>query len=222
VDAIANDSLAAELVYDALGFSSRSIDGLFDLASCTLDLPQYNGSLPQSLLLPLDFMASLPEDERLAYDRFVRTIENSLGIKAEPLTLSDIWAHKPPPEADGLGMHEYMEKVGTSGTCARSLLADRLQAPLLVFCFGLYRQYDTFRQDYRDAFDHPPFVEPMIRSQWKIGKNLSESDYRGYKTRLEVFRRWFDHSVMSLRSADTMVLLPTHRDLPKDRDTPHR
>lgn len=69
-----------------------------------------NVAFPKRIIYPLDF-ASIFEETQGLTDKFVATLEEFLGIQADKISLSDIWDSKPPSEADGQSLEEYMRQV---------------------------------------------------------------------------------------------------------------
>ncbi|KAI9149586.1 Scytalone dehydratase-like protein Arp1 [Paramyrothecium foliicola] len=95
----------------AIAKDSRNVLDLFDMADATLDLAKYEGSLPRNLIFPSDFFANSSQAELELQKQFVTTLENFLGIKSEPQSLTELWLQKPPIEAAGQGMQEFLDKA---------------------------------------------------------------------------------------------------------------
>ncbi|KAG6019521.1 hypothetical protein E4U40_006962 [Claviceps sp. LM458 group G5] len=123
---------------------------------------------------------------------FLRAVEAFLGVQAKQVSLERLWRSKPPVEAKGRSLQNYMRK-----------------APFFSFCYEFYHQYDVFRREYWTAFGRQPAVEPTVAHQWNVGKNVSEGEYEDYQERIAVFRSWFSKNVMPLDEAgDAVLLLP--------------
>lgn len=69
-----------------------------------------NVAFPKRIIYPLDF-ASVFEGNQALTDKFVATLEHFLGVQADKISLSEIWNSKPPVEANGQGLEEYMRQV---------------------------------------------------------------------------------------------------------------
>jgi hypothetical protein len=104
--------------YAAAGFSSRSLKDLVKIVQAASNMTADNVAFPKRIIYPLDF-ASIFEESQALTDKFVATLENFLGIQADKISLSDIWDSKPPSEANGQSLEEYMRQVNI---CARHLL----------------------------------------------------------------------------------------------------
>lgn len=101
--------------FDVPGNFARDLDKLASFAT-----KWYGDRLPKKstkhllsrIVLPIDL---LPEDDtpqqRVFLD-FLKDFETHMGITADRISVSALWAENPPKEADGQGMHEYLEKVG--------------------------------------------------------------------------------------------------------------
>lgn len=99
--------------FDAVGFSSRLIDGLKGFAKIALNNTG-TATLPTKVLYPTDFDPDWSEEQKALHDQFIAAIENKLAIKTEFVTLKDVWAKDPPAEASDEGMQEYMKDVSLS------------------------------------------------------------------------------------------------------------
>lgn len=94
----------------AAGFSSRSLRDLLKVVQTTLNMTNENVVFPKRIIYPLD-LASIFEETQTLTDKFVATLERFLGIQADKVSLSDIWDSKPPSEANGQSLEEYMRQV---------------------------------------------------------------------------------------------------------------
>jgi hypothetical protein len=61
------------------------------------------------------------------HEEFLAAVEAFLGVKARRVSLTEVWASKPPPEAKGQGLQEYMEDV--SALCSRDLYFGQADYP---------------------------------------------------------------------------------------------
>lgn len=108
--------------YAAAGFSSRSLGDLLKLVQATSNTAGDNVAFPKRIIYPLDF-ASISEGNQSLIDKFVAALEHFLGIQADKISLSDIWDSKPPVEADGQSLEQYMRLV-SAYSCRASLLRE--------------------------------------------------------------------------------------------------
>ncbi len=64
------------------------------------------------------------EPQQKMQEEFLHALENSLGIKHTPISLSKVWGSTAPKVAEGKSLTEYMEKVSdprlTDGNCAKA------------------------------------------------------------------------------------------------------
>ncbi|KAL7785266.1 amidase signature domain-containing protein [Trichoderma ceciliae] len=177
--------------YAAIGLLSRSIHDLLRIAQVTSNATDVNVKFPKRIVYPLDF-ASISKDHHALDDKFVATLEHLLGVRADKVLLSEIWDAKPPSQANGQSLEEYMK-----------------QAPFSSFCSDFYHGYEDFRNSYKNKFGREPYVEATPRFRWAIGESESKEDYKDHRERIKVFQRWFDDHVMSTHEdSDSIMILP--------------
>lgn len=97
--------------YDNLRLSSRSIDGLMQMASASIGKDSFPTKLQNHLIYLLDFEEGMPEDEKALLLRFIAALENSLGVKTEMVTIENRWRENPPKGSNGDSIWTYMGKV---------------------------------------------------------------------------------------------------------------
>ncbi|KAK6452929.1 hypothetical protein FP744_10009180 [Trichoderma asperellum] len=177
--------------YAAAGFSSRSLKNLLKVVQAASNMADDNVAFPKRIIYPSD-LASIFEENQALTDKLVATLEHFLGIQAEKVSLSDIWDSKPPSEADGQSLEEYMR-----------------QAPFSSFCADFYHQYEDFRRSYKEKLGRAPYVEATPRFRWGVGENESADDDKSHRERIEVFKTWFAENAMStVRGSDSIMILP--------------
>lgn len=96
--------------YAAAGFSSRSLKDLLKVVQVASNNTDDKVAFPKRIIYPSDF-APIFEGNQALTDKFVATLESFLGIQADMVSLSEIWDSKPPSEADGQSLEEYMRQV---------------------------------------------------------------------------------------------------------------
>lgn len=84
-----------------------------------------NLAFPKRIIYPLD-LASIFEEIQILTDKFVATLEHFLGIQADKVSLSEIWDSKPPSEADGQSLEEYMKQVSVFVPASPTILVSAL------------------------------------------------------------------------------------------------
>lgn len=99
----------SELFHDAVAVVHKS------LASPAI-------SFPKTITYLTDF-SSADEEKNDKYEQFLASVEAFLGVKSTRLSLTHTWASKPPAEAKGQGLQEYMRDVSRS----QSSLADAVR-----------------------------------------------------------------------------------------------
>ncbi|KAK1244205.1 hypothetical protein MKX08_002343 [Trichoderma sp. CBMAI-0020] len=199
--------------YSAAGFSSRSLKDLLKVVQAASNMTNENVTFPKRIIYPLD-LASIFEEGQTLTDKFVATLERFLGIQADRISLSQIWNSRPPVEAHGQSLDEYMR-----------------QAPFSSFCADFYHQYEDFRRIYKEKLGHAPYVEATPRFRWNVGENEAAEDGNSHRERIGVFKTWFGDNVMpTLQDSDSIMILPFgphptvhyRDDLPQCCRTPRR
>ncbi|KFA46974.1 hypothetical protein S40293_09794 [Stachybotrys chartarum IBT 40293] len=191
--------------YHGLSITDRYIVTLYDAVSAIHGLADHPSTLlPTRIIYLLDLLATGPNEQQALNNAFVSSLENYLGIKAEPLSMANTWTEQPPLEANGADMQEY---IG--------------DASFRLLCYESYHHFGQFRQEYGNEFHRQPFVEPTVRYRWEIGKLLSHGDADELRGRLDIFRKWFNQTIMPIDSyatSATIMVLPWHMGEPKYRD----
>lgn len=83
---------------------------LLRIAEVTLNTSNVNMSFPKRIIHALDFASTSEEDQALD-GKFVAALEHFLGVKADKIRLSDAWDAKPPKEAGGQSLQDYLIEV---------------------------------------------------------------------------------------------------------------
>lgn len=106
--------------------------------------------LPCEVVYSLDHMNLIDNLEQMELVKeFVADLEASFGTKQHKVSFDQLWAENPPKAANGLGLQEYMKDVSRDS-----------------FFYEDHHKFDTFRQQYHDAFGKTPYVSPPVRWQW--------------------------------------------------------
>lgn len=96
--------------FDTVGLLSRSLRDLHTWAHSSLPLVKSDPVLPRTLVCPKELLPVEGEKTQMFYAA-VKVLEDALGVQKTDVCLSDTWDRTPPPEAQGEGMHSYLEKV---------------------------------------------------------------------------------------------------------------
>ncbi|KAL9589174.1 MAG: hypothetical protein Q9203_002024 [Teloschistes exilis] len=130
--------------FDVPGIFARDLNKLASFAT-----KWYGDRLPKKstkhlmsrIVLPIDLLpADDTSQQRVVLD-FLKDFETHMGIPANRISVSALWAENPPKEADGQGMHEYLEKVGRD-----------------IFLYANYHSAAAFRDKYLQVHGRQPFV----------------------------------------------------------------
>ncbi|KHN94039.1 Amidase signature domain protein [Metarhizium album ARSEF 1941] len=149
-------------------------------------------SFPKVIIYVTD-LSHAHQNASIKHEPFREAVEAFLGVKSTRLSLTRTWASKPPVEANGQGLDEYMK-----------------DAPFLSFCYDFYHDFDKFRSDYKARFGKDAATEATVTYRWDWGSNVTKQAYDEYQTRLDVFRRWFGTTIMSMDSGGDAVLVASY------------
>ncbi|OAA57192.1 Amidase signature domain protein [Cordyceps fumosorosea ARSEF 2679] len=158
------------------GLSGRSLEDLVHLIAPSLKLNR-QATQPRRIIYPTDFAQWLSAKQRALMDEFLVAWEKTLGVKAERMSLADVWAKSLPNGADNQTLHDYLGN-----------------AAYYAFCYDFYHNYDDFRSAFKAKFGQAPYTEPNVAEQWSVG---AKTDGRAAKKKLEVFTTWFSSNVAS-------------------------
>lgn len=110
--------------YDSMGIFGTDLSEVFHDAVAVVhkSLASPAISFPKTITYLTDF-SNVEEEKNDKYEQFLAAVEAFLGVKSTRLSLTQTWASKPPAEAKGQGLQEYMKDVSLS----QSSLADDLR-----------------------------------------------------------------------------------------------
>lgn len=114
--------------FSSLTLSARLLDQLLDITQAVSG-PEDPDQVPIDKLIRLvDLEASLSKEEKTLYEDFVQATENYLGIKSQPLNLTQLWEKKSPPTSQGRSLPESVNKVGYVPALKEALLTHNRRA----------------------------------------------------------------------------------------------
>ncbi|OAQ65358.1 amidase [Pochonia chlamydosporia 170] len=184
---------------DSIGIFGTDLSGLFHDAVAIVhkSLASPPISYPKRIVYATD-LSDPNEPHKNEQGQFLAAVEAFLGVKSKSISLTKTWASKPPPEAKGQSLQNYIK-----------------DAPFLSFCYEFYHQYDTFRGDYHTKFGREPTTEPTVKYRWDLGQKVTKQEYDEYQARLRVFQKWFDNAIMPTNEkGDTIIVAPYPSNAP--------
>lgn len=120
----------------------RSIGSLWKVASLVFDLEPHE-NFPNRILYPTDFFPHDDTPQQAMVDEFVKILEDFLEVKRTPIKIAEEWRKRPPKEAHGMLLDQFLDKS--------------VFKPL---CHDYYAEYSTFREDYQAGFGKKPYAGP--------------------------------------------------------------
>ncbi|KAE9364327.1 amidase signature enzyme [Stipitochalara longipes BDJ] len=160
---------------------------------------------PKSILYPTDWLPRPDKTQQRMTDQFLELLEISLGIKHTKISVSELWKSKPPLEAQGKSIEDYL-----------------VMSWYYPMYYDAYHNMDQFRADYHEKFGKDPYISPAQRDRWTKGQETTPEQREQAFQELKVFRRWIDENVFPREvgfSSGVIMLLPLGRAGPNYRDT---
>ncbi|KAI1366286.1 putative amidase [Xylaria arbuscula] len=189
--------------FDTVGTLHRSLRDAKHLIASTLDVPN-SFNFPKRLLYPLDFFPQENTEQQAMTEAFIAIVEDYLGVKRTPISITDTWASNPPQEAGSKTLQEYLE-----------------MSAVWPMYYDTYHTFDDFREEYLKKFGKPPFVGPYMRKRWSIAVPFTKEDRAQGVAEMRIFRTWFEKNIMGQDNAtvtDAIMIMPFGAAAPKYRD----
>ncbi|KAI1121395.1 putative amidase [Nemania abortiva] len=189
---------------DTIGLLARSIDSMQTLVDRSISDVM---KLPKEILYPTDFFPMANSEQQELVERFVSDLESYLGVPVTRMSIADRWEKRPPVEAAGKTIQEFIEK------CAYN-----------PFYYDGYHEYTAFRNEYEEKFGKPVYVGPYLRWKWDRGGEVTEDMKNKSLQVVEVYRRWFKENVLrpvGNGGTSAIMLIPCGNSVPKYRDDPN-
>ncbi|KAJ4305626.1 hypothetical protein N0V90_001157 [Kalmusia sp. IMI 367209] len=191
--------------FDVIGLLDRSISSLWELASLTFELKPHK-IFPRRILYPTDFFPHEDASQQAMVNEFMRILEDFLDVKHTRITIADEWRKKPPKEAFGMQLEQFLDK--------------NVFAPL---CHDYYAEYSSFQTDFQARFNKKPYAGPTNQLRFDVGKNTTQAEAEQGWQKQRIFRAWFQANIMTA-AEDTLstavMLMPYGHGGPQYRDTP--
>ena len=104
-----------------MGILGRDPQSIHDLATLTHNLHDEQ-KFPSVILYPVDFFPHRNLNQQAMVEAFIKVLEDFLGVKTTRFSLVERWNQRPPMEAQGRSIKDYLAKVfeslAYSATCA--------------------------------------------------------------------------------------------------------
>ena len=192
--------------FDVPGIFARDLDKLAAFAKTWYGTRLTEGNaenLPPRVILPTDLLPEEDNPQKKIVLDFLEDFESFLHIKADRIQLSELWAQSPPKEAEGQGMHEYLDDVGRD-----------------TFLYANYHSGTAFHDRYCKKFGKKPFSSKFVQWRWKVGSTISNEVHEEAMRRMDVYKNWFLNVVMQVGEMGTFVVMQSEDVSPKYRDDP--
>lgn len=162
---------------------------------------QTTADLPRKIILPLDLLHTENTPQKRIVLDFVKDLETHLKVKADRISISDLWAQKPPDAAKRQGLHEFWGLQAKTRFCMQITIA-------------LARDKD------RQPFGNAPFVNPFVQWRWKVGSIVTKEEHEESMRRMTVYKQWFFDVVMQVGVKDSFVIMQSEDVELKYKDDP--
>ncbi|KAJ3481696.1 hypothetical protein NLG97_g7758 [Lecanicillium saksenae] len=161
--------------FHATGISGHNLEDFVHIVSPSFKLSWKATPVPKRLVYPTDFASLLSKKQSELMDEYIAAWEKLLNIKADKISLEDIWAKSPPAEAAKQSLNDYLGSAAYDS-----------------FCSDFYHNYDGFRSTFKAKLGEEPYTEPNVAEQWSNGAKV---DGKAAAKKLEIFSSWFNKNV---------------------------
>ncbi|KIX10283.1 uncharacterized protein Z518_01365 [Rhinocladiella mackenziei CBS 650.93] len=166
------------------------------------NLPNPIPNLPLKIIVATDYLNVIANRAQLeVIEKFVKDLEQSLGVQRQNVSFDESWDSSPPVEAEGQVLSDFMKHA-----CRNSFFHDD------------YHSLDSFREDYSEKYSKMPYVSPPVRKQWDLSSKISTEERNEAVRRLAVYKDWFAREILELGRKTTLVILPIENMSPRYRD----
>lgn len=197
------------------------MQNLEDVAKLTLTNTDSFDS-PKKLVYLKEFVPDLPQEQTDQIDQFVKDVEGFTGIKAERVSLEDVWASNPPEGAESKTLQEFMRDVGSPMSHACTVPNNHrrpsdysatitftsmriFKAPTVTVLAKSHssKQLQTLC-GMIDSYENHLATLKLGR---QLGKGVSDEQRDQYLERIRLFQTWFTENFIS-PDENTAVILP--------------
>ncbi|KAL9049449.1 MAG: hypothetical protein Q9162_007216 [Coniocarpon cinnabarinum] len=168
------------------------------------------------VICPTDLIADPHPKQMKEFQKFLDDITKVTGQAPRYVSFNEDWKNSAPVENTDL--NHYLHNTTAHG-----------------FWYSAYRSFDEFRQSYREAHGHEPFVTEVVRWYWycifttrhlvhqlipprSMGSQVSNAEHQEITHRFDVFKAWFLERYMSHKTRSTVVAFNLDALKPKYRD----
>ncbi|KAJ5890023.1 hypothetical protein N7504_010833 [Penicillium tannophilum] len=209
--AMANGAFQLRLTHGVIPLTNvvpsfPSIDSLEEYVGVWLNqktTTYQDDELPFAIVYPTDFLPIENENQMGLIDTFFSDFEAAIGVKTEKISIADTWQASPPNGVGDVSIQDYLKDVGVN-----------------TFVYDVYHTMDSFREEYKTAFDRDPYVNPNTRFRWDLAKNITIEDHEEGMRRLEVYKDWLLDHVLQTHKRNAVVILPITNQEVDYKETP--
>lgn len=134
--------------FDTLGHASTSLSRLATTSKAILN--ETSTFKPEKIVY-LNDLLDLPQEQSGLLEEFVALLENSTDTVAQKTDLGKIWEKSRPDSAGGKSLTDFLgESIFRS------------------FCYDYAKDFQEFRDAYRQRYGGEPFAEPTTRFRWYV------------------------------------------------------
>ncbi|EED16521.1 hypothetical protein TSTA_016010 [Talaromyces stipitatus ATCC 10500] len=127
------------------------------------------------------------------FDRFAQDMESFLRTTVQRLSIKDLWNQKPPIEAAGNTLEEWLHKdVATQS-----------------YIFYFWKKIEGFYNDYKIRFGKEPFMPPPHGIDlWEPAKDVTPEQHTDAMNRLQVYRNWLREKIFLPENERVIAIMP--------------
>ncbi|KAL9080628.1 MAG: hypothetical protein Q9159_007560 [Coniocarpon cinnabarinum] len=168
------------------------------------------------VICPTDLIADPHPKQMKEFQKFLDDITKVTGQAPRYVSVNEDWKNS--ALVENTDLNHYLHNTTAHG-----------------FWYLAYHSFDGFRQSYREAHGHEPFVTEVVRWYWycifttrhlvhqlipprSMGSQVSNAEHQEITHRFDVFKAWFLERYMSHKTRSTVVAFNLDALKPKYRD----
>ncbi|KAJ3496711.1 hypothetical protein NLG97_g2457 [Lecanicillium saksenae] len=187
---------------DTIGILSRDLGiletvsrHLYDIDTVLEAAKSETYSPTPTILYPTHFFPVEDQAAQDLYEKTVTALEKVLGVKRRSVNLHQEWK-KAHPGSDEV-YEEYFQEVFYD-----------------YVVWGQFHERASFRDEYQAEFGRLPYVNPLSRFRWEVGKNMTEEHFSSVRAKRDEFQSFIE----AIFGHNAIMITPFKFGEPERRD----
>ncbi|KAK4078983.1 hypothetical protein Trihar35433_88 [Trichoderma harzianum] len=187
--------------WDVPGILARDLQKCRDFAQEWLNFDNFEKT-PESfssIIWPTDFWKIIDSEQSSTTKSIAQRMATTLNIKFEEISFEERWKSAPPrPHAP--------------------LLPQFINLATASLAYDVYHNSEDFRSRYWEMFERAPYTTMQNERIWDAGKNTSLYNRNDGFKRIEVYRQWFQQTILTGDHTNAIIVMPLEDAKPRYRD----